>query len=364
MHKNNIRVLFICPYPIGESPSQRFRFEQYFDLLKYNGITVVVKPFMSLSTWKIIYQPGNTFGKIGRVLTGFYKRIIALAQVPQYDFVFIHREATPVGPPWFEWIVAKIFRKKIIYDFDDAIWLPATSKENLVASKLRWHTKVKSICAWSYKISCGNSYLVEYAKQFNHRTILNPTTIDTLNLHNPDLFPSKAKHDRFVIGWTGTHSTLQYLDQIVPVIHSLEKKHPNQFEFLVIADKKPSISLSSLRFVKWFKETEITDLLQFDIGLMPLPDNVWAKGKCGFKALQYMALGIPSIASPVGVNSIIIEHGVNGFLCNSSLEWEDTIQKLIEDERLRKQIGEKGKEKIRMNYSVVSNSDKFLSLFE
>lgn len=304
------------------------------------------------------------FHKIVTVLAGFYKRLIVLTQVPQFDFVFIHREATPVGPPWFEWIVAKIFRKKIIYDFDDAIWLPATSKENLLASKLRWHTKVKSICTWSYRISCGNSFLVDYAKQFNDQTILNPTTIDTRNLHNPNLFPSKAKYDRFVIGWTGTHSTLQYLDQIVPVIHSLEKKLPNQFEFRVIADKKPTLSLSSLRFVKWVKETEIKDLLQFDLGLMPLKDNAWTKGKCGFKALQYMALGIPSIASPVGVNANIIKHGVNGFLCNSSIEWEETIQKLIEDEHLRKQIGERAKEKIRINYSVVSNSDNFLSLFE
>ena len=120
----------------------------------------------------------------------------------------------------------------------------------------------------------------------------------------------------------------------------------------------------SLRFVPWSKETEIQDLLQFDIGLMPLTDDVWAKGKCGFKALQYMALCIPVLASPVGVNTIIIDDHINGFLCDSTTEWEENIQTLIEDQELRKRMGEKGREKVVQHYSVESNSSNFLSLFE
>lgn len=364
MHKNRIQVLFICPYPVGESPSQRFRFEQYFDLLQAMGFTIEVRPFMSLSTWNIIYQPGKVIPKVIGVLSGFIKRLTTLSIIPRFDFIFIHREATPIGPPWFEWITAKIFRKKIIYDFDDAIWLTSTSAENLIAAKLRWFTKVNAICRWSKAVSCGNHYLASYAKQFNKRVVLNPTTIDIRNLHNPNLFPPLPKSESLVIGWTGTHSTLQYLDQIVPVIRSLEKKFPNRFEFIVIANKKPTYSLASLRYVKWSKETEIMDLLKFDIGLMPLTDDEWAKGKCGFKALQYMALGIPVIASPVGVNSNIIAHGVNGFLCDSAYQWEDTIEKLVEDDNLRKSIGQKGREQVINHYSIDSNSLNFLSLFE
>ncbi len=364
MHKNRIQVLFICPYPISESPSQRFRFEQYFELLQTSGFSVKVRPFLSLSTWHLIYQPGNVILKVLGVLSGFLKRVLTLFIIPGFDFIFIHREATPLGPPWFEWIASKIFRKKVIYDFDDAIWLTLTSKENSFAAKLRWPSKTESICTWSYSVSCGNNYLASFAKQYNQRVIVNPTTIDVRNVHNPNLFPPKIKSNRLVIGWTGTHSTLTYLDLIVPVIQSLEKKLLDRFEFHVIADKNPNFELSSFHFIKWSKETEIQDLLQFDIGLMPLTNDLWAKGKCGFKALQYMAMGIPVIASPVGVNKDIIDEGVNGFLCKSLSQWEEKIVQLIKDHELRRRMGDAGRLKIMNNYSLDSNSDNFLSLFE
>ena len=132
--------------------------------------------------------------------------------------------------------------------------------------------------------------------------------------------------DRTRIGWTGSHSTLKYLDEIQPVLHKILQEYPT-VEFIVIADRPPSLDVgSSVKFVPWNSETEIKDLLQFDIGIMPLPDDEWAKGKCGFKALQYMALELPAVASPVGVNSKIINHGVNGFLCNTPEEWEEALR--------------------------------------
>jgi glycosyltransferase involved in cell wall biosynthesis len=364
MLKNKITVLFICPYPTGQSPSQRFRFEQYFDLLHANAFSFDVHPFLSLSTWQVLYQPGNSLRKISGVLSGFAKRLLLLPFLWHYDFIFIHREATPVGPPWFEWTVAKVLGKKIIYDFDDAIWLPNTSKENSLVSILKWNSKVSSICKWSYVISCGNEYLCDFAKQFNSRVYLNPTTIDTERLHNPLRYLKKSNEDIINIGWTGTHSTLKYLETIIPVIKSLETQFPSLIRFIVIADTKPSFKFSSFHFVPWSKETEIQDLLQFDIGLMPLTNDVWSKGKCGFKLLQYLALGIPAIASPVGVNASIIEQGVNGFLCDSLEQWENKIKTLIKSSELRKKMGESGRTKIINYYSLNSNSATFLSLFE
>lgn len=364
MHKNKINTLFICPYPVAQSPSQRFRFEQYFDLLRVKGVSVEVHSFLNPSVWQILYKPGNSGSKVWGVLSGFAKRLLLLFSIPRFDFVFIHRETTPIGPPWFEWMVAKVFRKKIIYDFDDAIWIANTSDDNNLVSKLKWHSKVSSICKWSYAVSCGNEYLCDFAKQYNDRVFLNPTTVDTEKLHNPSLYPRKKELNKLILGWTGTHSTLKYINSILPVIQSLEKKFPNQLQFMVIADKKPAFTLSMLHFVQWSKETEIQDLMQFDIGFMPLTDDLWAKGKCGFKALQYMALGIPAVASPVGVNSQIIDDGVNGFLCHSNEQWESSLIKLISDIELRKQMGEKGRKKIVDHYSVTSNSSNFLSLFE
>jgi glycosyltransferase involved in cell wall biosynthesis len=358
-------ILFVVPYPKGESPSQRFRFEQYLSTLQANDFSLRVCAFWSVQTWRILYKSNYPIKKATGILVGFVKRFFQLIiLVPRADYVFIHREATPIGPAWFEGIAVKVFRKKIIYDFDDAIWLPNTSQENRLASKLKWHSKVESICKWSYVISCGNKYLYDYAKQFNTRVVLNPTTIDTKKLHNTILYPQKIKSNLRIIGWTGTHSTLKYLNHILPAIQSLEQKFPGQFKFVVIADRRPVFKLSSLHYIQWSKETEVQDLLQFDIGLMPLTDDVWAKGKCGFKALQYMALNIPCLASPVGVNSAIIDEGVNGFLCSTLTQWEENIEGLLNNDTLREQMGEKGREKVLSYYSVESNSSNFLSLFE
>lgn len=363
MRKNRINILFICPYPIDEAPSQRFRFEQYFDLLKAKGFLFEVRPFLSLSTWQLLYKPGHTIFKTMGILRGFLSRILILPSIRHFDFVFIHREASPIGPAWFEWLVAKVFRKKIIYDFDDAVWLPNTSKENGLAARLKWHSKVLSIFTWCYAISSGNEYLCNFARPFNNRVSLNPTTIDTERLHNPDRYPQKTNSDRITIGWTGTHSTLKYLDFLIPVIQLLEKKFSDRLRFMVIADKKPTFALSSLHFVPWSKETEVQDLLQFDIGIMPLTDDIWAKGKCGFKALQYLSLRIPAVVSPVGVNAEIVETEISGFVCNEPNEWITALTRLIESEVLRKKMGESGRKKVIESYSVASNSENFLSLF-
>lgn len=355
-----MRILFLVPYPVGESPSQRFRFEQYFDLLKQKGIQYSVESFWSLSAWRILYKPGRALTKAIHLKIGFWKRFWHVLRALHYDWIFVHRECAPIGPPMFEYIIAKVFRKKIIYDFDDAIWLPNTSEENKLAGWLKFHGKVKLICRWSYRVSCGNEWLADFAKQFNSRVVVNPTTIDTDKLHNPTLFPSRKQNEKIVIGWTGTHSTLVYLTPLIPVLQAIEKKY--SVAVRIISNKNPELPLQNFEFIPWSKETEIQDLMSFDIGLMPLTEDPWSNGKCGFKALQYMALEIPCVASPVGVNTSIIKNGVNGFLCASKVEWEQTLEKLILQAELRKSIGAAGRQTVVERFSVSSNSSTFFSL--
>jgi glycosyltransferase involved in cell wall biosynthesis len=356
-------ILFLVPYPAGQAPSQRFRFEQYLQALRNAGAAISLQSFWDESTWRILYQKGHTMRKSFGFLLGKLKRVYVLLSLHKYDFVFIHREVLPIGPPVLEWMIAKVFKKKIIYDFDDAIWLPNTSENNQIVSALKWHRKVRSICRWSYKVSCGNEYLAAYARQFNTRVILNPSTIDTELLHNPSLFGAPPERP-LTIGWTGSHSTLSYLNQFQPVLKWLEDHVTVQFRFLVIADQAPSLKFKSLEYLPWKKETEMEDLMKIDIGIMPLMDDPWAKGKCGFKILQYMALGIPTVASPVGVNTKIIAHGANGFLCNSVDEWQKSLESLIASKELRLLIGSAGRKNVIENYSVSSNTGNFLSLFE
>jgi glycosyltransferase involved in cell wall biosynthesis len=182
-------------------------------------------------------------------------------------------------------------------------------------------------------------------------------------MHNPALFEKKKKPGNVVIGWTGSHSTLKYLRLLQPVLQKLENQF-DQVSFLVIADQQPQLRLSRLDFIKWNPITEIEDLLKIDIGIMPLPDDEWSKGKCGFKALQYMALEIPAVISPVGVNIEIISEGIEGFLCRTDEEWLVVLGKLIQDATLREALGKRGRKKIIDSYSVSSNTSNFLSLFE
>lgn len=361
------KILFLVPYPVNESPSQRFRFEQYFQLLEQRGHQHTVQSFFSNHHWRTFYYSGKSLIKAYALLLGFMKRVRILFKVSDYHFIFIHREVAPLGPPLFEWIIAKLFRKKIIYDFDDAIWLTDRNHESWYLSLLKWRSKVQTICSWAYKVSCGNLYLCAYAKQFNKNVIHNPTTIDTELVHNPLLFKaekfSKQKNNKITIGWTGSHSTLKYLNGLEQVVQRIESKY-SQVEFLVIADRLPSLKLKSLQFRKWSLATEISDLSLLDVGIMPLPDDMWARGKCGFKALQYMAMEIPTIASPVGVNTRIINHGIDGFLARTHEEWEKTLTQLIEDKSLRDTIGLNGRKKVCNAYSVLSNTSTFLSLFE
>ncbi len=352
------RILFIVPYPHGEAPSQRFRFEQYYPALEKAGIEYEIVPFLNERTWQILYKPGHKLAKAMGILGGFFRRMALMFRVRQFDYVFLHREATPIGPPIFEWLMAKVLRAKIVYDFDDAIWLPNTSEHNKIAAGLKWHGKVASICKWAYRVSCGNEYLCNYAKQFNTNVVLNPTTIDTVNLHNQ----VKNQHTgKVVIGWTGTHSTVSYLDELLPVLQKLEQEL--DFEFRVISNRPPDFELKSLVYLPWNKETEIADLLSFNFGVMPLTDDKWAQGKCGFKALQYMSLGMPAAISPVGVNTKIVTQGVDGFLCSTPQEWENALRKLITDEGLRVAMGAAARQKIEGYFSVSSNSGNVLSLF-
>jgi glycosyltransferase involved in cell wall biosynthesis len=356
----SIKILFLVPYPLDCAPSQRFRFEQYFEVLKENNVSFDCQSFIDEQTWKILYKKGYFLRKTLGILKGFLRRLYILLFLKKYDFVFIHREAAPIFPPFFEFVIAQVLGKKIIYDFDDAIWLPNTSSQNRISAFVKFHQKVGLICSWSYKISAGNDYLCEYARLFNPQVILNPTTIDT-NHHKGIKRQQLLEKEKIVIGWTGSHSTLKYLTEIESVIQEIAHNH--SFSFLVISNQKPDNQIDNLVFQQWNKASEIQDLLRIHIGIMPLTDDEWAKGKCGFKALQYMSLGIPALASPVGVNTKIITNGENGFLCNTPQEWKEKLILLIENESLRIELGKKAQQTVEEYYSVKSNRDNFLNLF-
>lgn len=356
------KILFVCPYPTDLTPSQRFRYEQYLSHLQQKGFETVISPFFTQQAYDLFYQSGNLLSKIYAITLCYIKRLLLLFKTSRYDFIFIHREAAPAGPPIIEYFVSKVSKKKLIFDFDDAIWLTDNEDESRLTGILRCRWKVRFICRWSYKVSCGNTYLANYARQFNSNVVINPTTIDTQHLHKPGR-RHKSSLDKITVGWTGSHSTLKYLKAILPALQGLGRKFP-EVAFLIIADRNPLLPLNNHLYRRWMKSTEIADLQAIDIGIMPMPDDPWTRGKGGFKALQYMALEIPAIVSPVGINREIVQHGVEGYWCSTVDEWLARLEELMMDPDKRSEMGIRGRQKVIKHYSVESNTCNFLSLFQ
>jgi len=351
-------IFFLVPYPQGEAPSQRFRFEQYIPFLTEQGYSIEVHPFYDYTTWQTLYSEGKVLKKSWGVFFSFLKRFGLLFRIHKADHIFIHREIAHVGPPVFEWFLAKILRRRYIYDFDDAIWLPNYSEANARFHWIKAYWKVNYCMKWAYRITAGNDYLADYARRFNKNVYVIPTTIDTEGHHNLECDHSA---EPVTIGWTGTHTTMRYLEFLIPILQELEEDHT--FRFLIISNEKPDFKLKSLEYLKWSKETEIEDLSQIQIGVMPLEHDIWSEGKCGFKGLQYMSLGMATVMSPVGVNNTIIRDGVNGFLCDTPEEWKASIKMLLEDSALRRRLGSEGRKTVIDLYSVKANKEKYLALF-
>lgn len=350
----------MVPYPQGTAPSQRFRFEQYLDYLKDHGIEVEIHPFLDNKAWKVLYSEGNTLHKVRGILRGFGRRFLLLFKL-KGRIVFIHREASMIGPPVFEWIIAKVLRKRIIYDFDDAVWLPNYSEVNARFQKIKWYRKIFKIFKWADTITAGNTYLAEQARNYNKQVQILPTTIDTEGYHNPTLY-QKVEHTKLCIGWTGTQTTVKYLEFLVPILNKL--KNQFEFEFIVISNQAPDFEIPNGRFIKWKKESEIEDLMRFDIGVMPLVQDQWSEGKCGFKALQYMALEIPTILSPIGVNKTIVQQHLNGILADTPEDWENALISLLENTEKRNQLGAEGRKRVIEAYSVLAQQNNYLALFQ
>lgn len=352
------KVLYLSLYPTDTAPSQRFRVEQYLPYWETAGVQVDLLPFYDYRTFSILYKQGNTAKKAWRVFLCFLKRLTLFFKLPRYDFIWVQRSVTPIGPPIIEWIVTKIFRKKLIYDFDDAIWVADPETSPLVRWLKSYH-KVENICSWAYKVCVGNGYLADYARKYNDNVFIIPTVVDTQKRYFPR---SSSREDIVVIGWTGSHSTIRHLELVKDSL--LKLSETLNFKFVIISNGFPNWNLPHQSNIQWSKTSEIEDLEQFDIGIMPLVKDAWSKGKCGFKAIQYMALGIPAIVSPVGVNTQIVEHNKNGYLANNEEEWLAYLKQLIQDEAKRKELGKAARKAIENNYSVHAQLEATLALFD
>lgn len=354
------KVLYIVPHRLNRSPGQRFRCEHFIPYLEENDYEITYANLLTKWDDCHFYKRRNYILKLFILVKSYLRRAQHVRKAKHFDAVFIYREAFMLGTIRFE---KKISKKKIpiIYDFDDAIWLNDVSEANKDLKWLKRPSKTGDICKLSSLVLVGNSYLARYAMQFNNNVKVIPTTIDT-NYHRSQK-TSEHKND-VRIGWTGTSTTLKHLKILLPVLQKIKLKYGDAVKIRAIADEPIIHSDLEIENIQWTPHDEIERLDEIDIGIMPLPDDQWSKGKCGFKGLQYMAMGIPAIMSPVGVNTEIIEHGVNGYLASTPQQWEEILSTLIENPRLRQEKGEEGRKTICSKYSIQANKDKYLYLFD
>jgi glycosyltransferase involved in cell wall biosynthesis len=340
-----MRVLAIVPSQCGTSPGQRFRIEQWAPHLSARGIDISFEPFEDDRLHALLYAPGRTASKSTAIAAAFNRRLALMRRIADFDAVYLFREAAVMGPPLLErWMQRK--NVPIVFDFDDAIFESYISPSNGRLSLLKCAGKTSTICRLASHVMAGNPYLAEYAGRFNSRVTVVPTTIDT-DVYRP---MPKTTSARCVIGWTGSHSTVQHLRTIEPALRRLASTH--DFTLRVIGASDYSLGGVRVEAMPWRAASEVDDLRPIDIGIMPLPDDRWSRGKCGLKALQYMALGTPAVCSPVGVNAQIIRDGENGRLASTEDEWTAQLQELIESPGLRTRLGLEARRTVCERYSA------------
>ncbi len=353
-----LRLLALTPVP-REGAGCRFRIMQYVPALERAGFTVTVEPFFDSSFFKFVYQPGRYVEKSIAFVRQTLARVKLLLARNRYDAIFIYREAYPIGPPLFETLLTFGGRRPLVYDFDDAIYLNNTSEANRFASGLKYPQKVPRIIRRSTHVLAGNEYLAQYARAHNPAVTVLPTCVDT-TVFVPRTAPRRPE-DPLVIGWIGTPTTAMYLKALAPSLTRLAAFH--DFVLRVSGSGAP-FAIEGVRTINetWSLEREIDLFNTCDIGVYPLTDDEWARGKCGFKAIQFMACSVPVVAAAVGVNREIIQDGVNGFLASTEQEWNDKIARLLGDADLRRRIGDAGRRTIEERYSLAVHAPRLVYL--
>ena len=342
------RILFIATHP-KEVASTRYRVLSYGPALKEAGFDFDVQVFFSSEALRSMYSSWAGQRQIRFFLQGAWERWRTL-QRNQYDLIFIHRELFPWGMRLGMFALLSLLKKsssRFIYDFDDAIYLPHRQNRFLIG-KLENPASVQQLIGISDQVIAGNSYLVQYAGQFNRCVKHIPTPVDTTRFFPSGESPSR---ETCTIGWIGSPSTTKYILGLAPVFERLAKIHP--FRLKIIGSDRPlRLNGVQVEHRPWSLFSEAEEFRTCDVGVYPLWNDEWSRGKCGFKALQFMASGVPVVASGVGMNTEIIQDGVNGLLARSPEQWVEGLSQLLGDESLRQQLGMAGRQTVEDRYSL------------
>ncbi len=361
------RILFVASHRPGRAPSQRFRFEQYREWLATKGFESELSQLVTPWFDRRIYRSGHLAAKALFALRSRAIRRRDLARVADYDLVFVHREALMTRGRWFERALARS-PVPFIFDYDDAIWMPTRDVVSQANRRLRWMkdpAKTGEIVQLADTVVAGNDFLADYARRRGaDRVYVIPTTIDT-DYFRTARDRSRSDPDRPVcIGWSGSPTTVPHFETAIEALEEIQRRYGTRVRLKVIGDGAYRSERLGVRGLAWSLEDEVPEVDDIDIGIMPLPDDEWVKGKCGFKALMYMSFEIPTVLSPVGVNPEIVDDGRNGLHASTTEEWVAALSRLIDDAELRLRLGRAGRETVLERYSVRSQRERYLEVLE
>ncbi len=339
-----MRVLVLLAYPQGRAPGQRYRFEQWAPGLEALGFQTTVVEVLSEAELNRIHRPGSFALKALALLRGA-ARITPLIRGARgrWDVAVVHRTLLPAGPPILEAALART-GIPVVYDFDDAIWVTKTTEANRALAWLKWSSKTARLCSLARHVIVGTELLAEYARRFNSRVSVIPPTVDVAHyrLHE------HSAQGPVVLGWSGSPTTVEYLAVVANALRRVAAQVPVRVHLM-----GANFALTGLdvTYRLWRPDVEADELQSYDIGLMPLVDDDWTRGKGAMKALLYMASGVPVVASPVGITAKVVQHGVNGLLAASEGEWVEHLLALCRDAPLRRRLGAAGRSSVEQWYS-------------
>lgn len=346
-----INVLALTRYG-RKGASSRMRFEQFVPALADLGICVEISPLLRDEYLERLYS--KRAKSWGQILSDYCRRLISLLAVKQFDMLWIEKELFPDLPAWFENLLRKIGICYVV-DYDDAIF------HNYDLSANPWHrllrNKIEDVMRNSAIVLSGNTYLADYAKAAGaNRVEIIPTVID-LERYSVKTNPSSGP---LIIGWIGSAATVKYLDVVLPALQLLAKEYPVQLRVIGAVFSAPELDVDCRA---WSEQDEVQQIQSFDIGIMPLADSPWERGKCGYKLIQYMACGIPVVASPVGVNEEIVEHDVSGYLASEMNAWIDSLRSLADCSGRRNMFGMRGRKLVEDRYCLQVVAPRLANLF-
>jgi L-malate glycosyltransferase len=355
----NKRMLVLCPYPIGVAAGQRLKFEQYYDDWRAAGWQITVSPYMDMALWSVAFQRGRWAAKLIGGARGYWRRIRDLFRIGDFDLVYCFMYATPLGPAFMERMV-RLFAKKLVFDIEDNVLIgqPLARKDNpnWLISLLRGRAKSQVLIRTADHVVTSSPSLNERCLEINRRRAC---TYISSSLDSDRFIPAAMREKRgsVTIGWTGTFSSRPYLDLLRPVFQKLARKR--RFRLRVIGNFDYELPGVDLEVIRWTAEREVADLQSIDIGVYPLPVDEWISGKSGLKAIQYMMMGLPCVATDVGTTPLIISDGENGLLVRTDEQWLEALERLIDEPELRRRLGEQARRDAVSKYSTAVIAERY-----